>query len=430
MSQNGTETVSSPPDKAEITEAVHWELERILEHPLFAHSRRFPALLRYVVERALEGNTDHIKERSIGVIVFGRNPTYDTNADPIVRMTAGEIRKRLQQFYREPEHADDLRIVLPLGSYVPYFLNETSHASLEALAEIQPEERPPEAEPQSDELQVERRPPGIALSLRKLCMSVASVLLIACLSAWLGYRIHHFDDGSKALLRQVWSPEATPTPLLLCLPNISEKVPLSDAPLTHISQFPDTSTENRFGDHQAVARLDMLAATTVVRAVASTGRAVHIRLDYEINLDDLRDTPVVLIGAFDNPWSMRALQQAPYRFKLDLAGHTASIVDTRSPGTTHWSLDTNTPNLSISRDYAIVAHYVDSSTGQMTIVLAGIRDNGTEAAGELLGTEPGLTELSRWLKADLGNTNFEAVISTEVVAGKSGPPVIVAVAKW
>jgi hypothetical protein len=66
----------------------------------------------------------------------------------------------------------------------------------------------------------------------------------------------------------------------------------------------------------------------------------------------------------------------------------------------------------------------------MTLVLAGIGDNGTEAAAELLCSESGLAELSRWLKESPAAANFEAIVSTEVVVGKSGPPVIVTATKW
>ena len=78
-------------------------------------------MLRYVVERAIEGQTDHLKERTLGVAVFGRDPAYDTNLDPVVRVTAGEIRKRIAQYYHEPGHETEIRIDFPPGSYLPEF---------------------------------------------------------------------------------------------------------------------------------------------------------------------------------------------------------------------------------------------------------------------------------------------------------------------
>src|SRR5438477_9899955 len=97
------------------------QLDRILAHPRFRNSKRYPALLRYVVETALEGRADSLKERTIGIEVFGREPDYDTNLDHTVRTSAGEVRKRLAQYYVESDRDQEIRIDLPAGSYVPQF---------------------------------------------------------------------------------------------------------------------------------------------------------------------------------------------------------------------------------------------------------------------------------------------------------------------
>src|SRR5579883_1868160 len=100
---------------------VREQLARILASPLFRHSRHYPALLKYVVEQKLEGRSAHLKERALGVQVFGRDADYDSNLDPVVRTSACEVRKRLAQYYHDEAHAAELRIELPAGSYVPEF---------------------------------------------------------------------------------------------------------------------------------------------------------------------------------------------------------------------------------------------------------------------------------------------------------------------
>src|ERR1700730_11638797 len=86
------------------------QLERLLAHPVFKSSKRCPIFLRHVVERTLLNETNHpVKERSIGVEVFGRDAGYDTNHDPIVRTTAGEVRKRIAQYYHEAGHETEVR---------------------------------------------------------------------------------------------------------------------------------------------------------------------------------------------------------------------------------------------------------------------------------------------------------------------------------
>src|SRR6202453_1987564 len=100
---------------------VREQLRRLVAHPLFLNSKRYPVLLTYAVEQTLLGNAGDLKERTIGVEAFGREPSYDVNLDPVVRTTAAEVRKRLIQYYYSPDHAGELIIELPVGSYVPAF---------------------------------------------------------------------------------------------------------------------------------------------------------------------------------------------------------------------------------------------------------------------------------------------------------------------
>ena len=109
------------PESDVVRAEVQAQLERILANPLFRNSRRYPNLLRYVVERTLDGHPGELKERNLGIEVFGREPDYDTNLDPVVRTTAAEIRKRLAQYYQEPDREMEPRIELPLGSYAASF---------------------------------------------------------------------------------------------------------------------------------------------------------------------------------------------------------------------------------------------------------------------------------------------------------------------
>src|ERR1700683_2640580 len=102
-------------------ELVIGELNAILASSHFRGSKRYPALLKYVVTKTLDGHSEELKERTLGVEVFERQPDYDTNADPVVRFSASEIRKRIAQYYHENGQGSPLQIDLPLGSYVPEF---------------------------------------------------------------------------------------------------------------------------------------------------------------------------------------------------------------------------------------------------------------------------------------------------------------------
>jgi len=100
---------------------IRQQVERICSSPPFSSSHRYPVLLRYVVEQTLSGHSEDLKERTIGVEAFHRSADYDSSADPAVRLAATEVRKRLAQYYYEPGREQELRIELPVGSYVPCF---------------------------------------------------------------------------------------------------------------------------------------------------------------------------------------------------------------------------------------------------------------------------------------------------------------------
>ena len=109
-------------DEARIPDAeVSRQLDRLLESEMFKASKRSRTFLVYVVNQRMAGQVDNLREKVIGVEAFGRSSGYDTTEDPVVRITAGEVRKRLAQYYQDPDRGGELRIELLPGSYVPEF---------------------------------------------------------------------------------------------------------------------------------------------------------------------------------------------------------------------------------------------------------------------------------------------------------------------
>ena len=94
------------------------QLAKILESAHFRNSKRSVSLLRFVVEAALAGDHNSLKERCIGAAVFGRETAYDTAQDPIVRNAAIEVRKRLAQYYMDA--GTRLRIADRLANWLLY----------------------------------------------------------------------------------------------------------------------------------------------------------------------------------------------------------------------------------------------------------------------------------------------------------------------
>lgn len=112
-----TETVSVQPDQARVSA----QLERILASPGFASADRASRFLRYVVERTIAGEGDQLKEYVIGRDVFDRGDDYDPRVDSIVRVEAGRLRSRIDEYYSGPGQRDMVMIQLRRGSYAPAF---------------------------------------------------------------------------------------------------------------------------------------------------------------------------------------------------------------------------------------------------------------------------------------------------------------------
>src|SRR5690242_5358870 len=120
---SGTSNGASEVNSSGVVSAavVRAALNRVLQSQEFRSSHRSQDFLRYVVERTLEGQADSLKERTIGIDVFGRPATYDPSDDATVRVKAGEVRKRLTLYYANEGQRDDIKIDLPAGTYVPEF---------------------------------------------------------------------------------------------------------------------------------------------------------------------------------------------------------------------------------------------------------------------------------------------------------------------
>jgi hypothetical protein len=142
------ETALEPwtPDIEAEREAVREQAGRILAGALFRNSRRFPTFLKHTVEHTLDGTTESLKERTLGVEAFGRDADYDTAQDPVVGMTAVEVRKRLAQYYQASEHKDEIRIGFQPGSYVAEFHRPRSSA----VATPPPISQPPQEDAPAD----------------------------------------------------------------------------------------------------------------------------------------------------------------------------------------------------------------------------------------------------------------------------------------
>ena len=109
------------PDPVSLRPQVEGLLQDILGSAPFRTSRQCQDLFRYIVEHSLAGSDDSLRERVIGIEVFGRKPDYDTGDDPVVRLRAADIRKRLAQYYQAHSDPIEWKVEIPTGSYKAQF---------------------------------------------------------------------------------------------------------------------------------------------------------------------------------------------------------------------------------------------------------------------------------------------------------------------
>jgi hypothetical protein len=424
--KSAPETIQSNPASPP---AVREQLERLLAHPLFSNSKRYPALLAYTVDQTLRGNASELKERSVGIEVFGRSPSYDANADPVVRITAGEVRKRLTQYYYDSAHDGELVIELPIGSYVPIF-----HA---------PEPAAAMGSPRSTELAIADTPaellplalapsspgPRVLRWLPWLLIPVA-----AAASGILGLRIgsqSHEPPPPPSLIDRFWAPiTAGTSTATYCLGEPAKNIDVGtinsfDAPVPP-SQPQPLYFRLHLSGHLALA--DVITLTRTAATLETQHKAFRVVPASEASFSQLREGPIVLIGAFDNIWTLRITQKL--RFGFDSKDGVALIVDRKSQTETTWATAWDLPYQKLSRDYAIVARIHDNTTGQPVIIAAGISEEGTEAAGEILYNPVYLDLLLSKAPPNWEQMNMEAVIETQVIEGHPGPPQVQAVEFW
>ena len=441
------------PKAEEDKDKVRKQVSRLLESSFFKNSHRYPLLLQFIVEETLQGRGETLKERLLGVRVFDRPADYDTAADPIVRVTIAEIRKRIAQYYHEPAHRFEMRIELRPGKYIPEFYRADQEPSSNLnVPKISTSENDHVYDVDGDPhaanghviAELQSTPAKRPARLFRLGMFVGvAVLLLAGIGSFSFWR-----QTSDSALEEFWHPlMASHRTVIFCLPvggiqsglttggnaGILVKDPdlRSNRGASRFTSDPEVPETPTFLAHQQreenVVFSDALATLHSSNFFAAHRRDSVFHGTDSVTLDDLRQGPVVLIGGVDNQWTLRALASLRYRF----AGtHEEQywIVDTKNPTARNWGLDLKVPLYDIRRDFAIIARIHDASIGVPEVIVAGISMSGTTAAGEFLVDPQELDELRRRVGKGYRDRDFEAILSTDVVNGIPGNPRILTVA--
>ena len=417
-------------ENAKEADLVKEELERILQSSHFKNAGRCRQFLEYVVLHGLDGHPEQLKERTIGTEVFQRPPGYATGDDPVVRVQAGEVRRRLDQYYREVADSPAVRIVLPIGSYSPQFQWPTGESQARPA---------PQALPM----------PVASASVRhsKPLIFTAAALVFLLVAGLFVTRFHR-QSAPQTVLDQFWAPVfATQQPVLICLAKPVVYRPTLELYRKYSAKHPGTfQTEvERYNEplslrpeetvqwgeltpiqNFGVAIGDVYAAVKVSALLGQLRKPSQVRIGSNYSFEDLANSPSVIVGAFNNRWTMQLTQDLHFRF-VDENGQYQ--IRELVPGGRVWE-STYNQTQSAGDDFAIVARLLDSKTGQFAIAAAGLSDNGTQAAGEFISNPKFLEKALAGADPNWPRKNMELVLKTSLTDAVTGPPQVVASYFW
>ncbi len=442
---------------------VRHQLGLLTASEVFRTSKRCRGFLEFVVDRALAGRTAELRERVIGVEVFQRHPGYDSNEDPVVRATAGDVRKRLAQYYQEPSRMAELRIEMLPGSYVPEFRWPLAAPAPEPAIEPAHLPEPTPAPLSSSPLPPPVTPTGVetpAMPLTRPTVARRHLLAVAgglagLAAAGAGWWVARPMFGAATPFEKFWAPLlGAPGSVLICVgqaklynfplaitPEMERLLdprnareserrlrppPQGTVPLTELQPIWDRYVP--LGDAETLSRIAIL--------LDRRAKAYRVRGSAHTTLADLREGSAVLVGAFSNDWTLRISKGL--RFQLARTKDDQRYVeDTQRPGFRGWMGATGNASQGNSEgqdflDYAIVSRVFESTTGTPVVSIGGITHLGTAEAGEFLTSRDMMNQALAALDSarDWERRNVQLVIETKVIGTSATPPRLLATHVW
>jgi hypothetical protein len=397
--------------------AVRGQLELVVAHAAFRNSPRCINLLRYVVEHTLKGDQELIKERTLGVEVFGRDAAYDNSQDPVVRVVATDVRKRLAQYYQEPGHEGEIRIQLNSGSYIPEFHFEVPLAEPQGLPATSP---------------VPKFLPGFLMKsgggTHKLFLALAvfAILLAGAVGGW--WRAKGFrgspsraavSASAPSVLDRFWSPLLGPSDRILL--NID--LPPSQGILKH-------------GEEKFISLSYLSTFTAMAEFMGRRGHSLDLRLydeapsanAPEISTRDIEKRPSIFIGDLANTSIADSGGPQRYYYRHSANSSEAWIEDRQDTSKREWAVNGDAPASKVTREYAILVRLSDGENAR--IYAEGMGEASTIAAADCLIDSSCINGMVEHLPKDWYTQNMEIVLAIPIISGRPGPPLVVASDFW
>ncbi len=422
---------------AKITESAAYapqlreHLRDILASPVFRGSRRSQDFLRYIVESALEGHFDQLKERSLGIELFGRPPSYDTAEDSIVRVSASDVRKRLTHYYEEARTDSEFRIELPSGSYIPEFCHvaaPSSPAQQQAPAEV------PAREPA-------KRARGPSLGRYFPHVIAALSVVVAVLLGLRNVSLQRQQGAASPTAARVlpWSAMLERDHRLNVIVSDTVFGSVQDLIGTRISlsdyanrRFPEPETlppeiSKAVGllmRRQYTATKDVGIAVRISEVAQAAGRQVTVRSARDLQVQDFRsDDNFVFLGSVrSNPWSELWERQLDFWIEWD---NTLQKMICRNKSPRPGELPVYIPaagSFATGESYAMLAFLPNPNQSGYILLIAGTTSEGTQIAGQFVTNLDSFGKALAKAGIDPGGPArpFQALLRLTAMAGSPG----------
>jgi hypothetical protein len=276
-------------------------------------------------------------------------------------------------------------------------------------------------------------------------LSAAGLVILAGL-VLVGSTIYS-ATAHKSALQRFWAPAlSSPEPVLICLakpsvyrPSVKLYQRHSKTPGKFLGQFerlsqrPDLQPDDKltwsdmveYPDY-GLAGGDVYAVIRLSAFLGQIGKKNQVRIGDNYSFEDLRSSPTIVIGAFNNRWTMQMTSNLHFAFADE---GDQSLIRELGPSGRRWYSRTDF-NEKSGEDYALVTRLLNSRTGQFVLIVAGIKSYGTQAAGEFVSSSEYLEAALKTAPPGWEGKNMQILLQTPVIDGLPGPPQVVATYVW